>query len=50
MNHDNLRVVGEVSSVSVILATIAGWLPPLAAFCAICWYGVLFYDRFKKKK
>lgn len=35
---------------SVILGTLFGILPKLAALASICWYGVLFYDRFKKKK
>lgn len=49
MQHEHLRLVGETLSVTAIIGTIAGLLPPLAALCAIIWYCVLFYDRFKKK-
>jgi hypothetical protein len=50
MNHDIARITGEATSLSLILGTLFGLLPKLAALVSICWYGVLFYDRFKKKR
>lgn len=49
MNHDLARTIGETTSLSVIVATFAGWLPSFVALLALGWYCVLFYDRFKKK-
>jgi hypothetical protein len=49
MNNDLIRGIGEGASVSVIISTIFGWLPAMAALASIAWYGVLFYDRFKKR-
>lgn len=45
-----LTVPGEVLSASVIIASLAGWLPPIAALLGIVWYCVLLYDRFLRKK
>jgi hypothetical protein len=50
MNFDLVKITGEGLSVSVILGALFGLLPKLAALVSICWYGVLFYDRFKQKK
>jgi hypothetical protein len=50
MNHDVARITGEGLSLSLIAGTLFGFLPKLAALVSICWYGVLFYDRFKNKR
>lgn len=49
MSH-HFRLVGDFGGVWVIIGTLAGWLPPIAALCAIIWYLVLFYDRFVLKR
>lgn len=45
-----LVLPGEVLSASTIIASIMGWLPPLAALMGIIWYCVLLYDRFWRVK
>lgn len=42
--------VAEGTALATIGATLAGWLPPLAAAFAILWYLVLLYDRFVSGK
>ena len=42
--------VGNVVAAGFTLSSLLGWLPPTAAALGILWYGVLFYDRFWKKK
>lgn len=32
------------ASVAVVMATLAGWLPPIASAFAVVWYMVLIYE------
>jgi hypothetical protein len=50
MNHDTPRLIGEGISLGLLVGALVQWLPPLVSLCALAWYGVLFYDRFKKKQ
>jgi hypothetical protein len=50
MTQNPVQTVVDVSAASVVLASLAGWLPPIAAMFGILWYCVLLYDRFLKKK
>lgn len=38
-----LKHFGDILSISVVISTIAGWLPPLAALCSILWIVFQFY-------
>lgn len=42
---DNVKHAIDWAAAGTILATIAGWLPPVAALFAIIWYSILIYDR-----
>ncbi len=37
----------DFAAAGTILASLLGWLPPLAAGLAIVWYLFLIYDRIK---
>lgn len=50
MEHPVIKIAGESVSISVILGSLFGILPKLAALASICWYGVMFYDRFLLRK
>lgn len=50
MGHPMIKITGEGTALTVIAGTLFGILPKIAALVSICWYGVLFYDRFKQKK
>lgn len=43
-NTDWLAWVGNSLSLTAIAGTLIGWLPPLAAFAAICWYSIQIYE------
>lgn len=40
----------DVGSLTTVIATIIGWLPPLAALASIIWTGIQIYDWYKKRK
>lgn len=40
MQQEQLKVVGDVLSVGTVIATLAAWLPPLAALFTIIWTGI----------
>ena len=44
VQHPVLGLVGNVASAAAILASFAGWLPPLAALAAIIWYAVSIWE------
>lgn len=50
MTNHPVQTVMEVGAASTVLASLAGWLPPIAAAFGILWYCVLLYDRFVNKK
>lgn len=39
-----LSWVGNGASVGAIVSTLAGWLPPAAAFIALIWYVIQIYE------
>lgn len=39
----------DFGAAGLVISSLVGWLPPIAALMGILWYAVLFYDRFKKK-
>ena len=46
---DHSKTVGDILSWSAVIATLVGWLPPIAAIASLIWTGVQLYDRFKNK-
>lgn len=47
---EQLKLVGDVISPTIAVATLLLWLPPLAAVFSIVWSGIQIYDWYKKKK
>lgn len=50
MSQHPIQTAGEALAATSIVASIAGWLPPIAAAFGIAWYCVLLYDRFVTKR
>lgn len=44
MQQEQLKHVGDVLSVGTVVATIAGWLPAIAALVTIIWTGIRIYE------
>lgn len=42
--HETIKHVGDALSVSVVIATIAQWLPALAAAMSIIWTAIRIYE------
>lgn len=47
MMNDNVRHVIDGASFAAVIATIAGWLPPIAALMSIVWLGIQMVDRWR---
>jgi len=45
-----MKDVIDLAACGTIVTAYLGFLPPIAAGLAICWYLVLLYDRFTKGK
>ena len=43
------RISADVLAAGTIVAAWLGFLPPVVSLVALVWYGVLFFDRFKRK-
>lgn len=44
VQHPVVGIAGNVVSAATILASFAGWLPPLAALAAIIWYAIAIWE------
>lgn len=44
LTHKAVLYTVDAISASAILATLAGFLPPLAAIAGIIWYGIQIYE------
>ncbi len=42
--HEALKHVGDALSISVVVATIAAWLPAVAALFSIIWTAIRIYE------
>lgn len=42
--QEQLKAVGDVLSVGTVVATLAAWLPPLAALFTIVWTAIRIYE------
>lgn len=50
MSTNPANTAMDIGAAGLVVSSLIGWLPPIAAMLGICWYAVLFYDRFIKKK
>lgn len=39
-----IKPIGDAISVSVVLATLANWLPAIAALASLVWSGIRIYE------
>lgn len=44
MNPEHVKSAVDAGSIGTLLATIAGWLPHVAALFTIVWTGVRIYE------
>lgn len=44
MSAEHAKTVIDVASVSAIVATLAGWLPAIAALLSIVWSAIRIYE------
>ena len=44
MNSEQIKHVADVCSVGALLATLAGWLPSVAALVTIIWTAIRIYE------
>lgn len=44
MSQENLKSVGDALSVGTVVATLAAWLPPIAALFTIIWTAIRIYE------
>lgn len=44
MNHEHVKTAIDIGSVGTALATLAGWLPAIAALFTIVWTAIRIYE------
>ena len=44
MQQEQLKHIGDVLSVGTVVATLAAWLPPLAALFTIIWTAIRIFE------
>ena len=44
MQQEQLKHLGDALSVGTVIATIAGWLPAIAALVTIVWTGIRIFE------
>jgi chromate transport protein ChrA len=44
VNSDHIKIATDVGSVGMLLATLAGWLPSVAALFTIIWTAIRIYE------
>lgn len=45
-----LKEIVNVASFTTMLATLVGWLPPIAALVSLIWSSICIYDWYQKRK
>jgi hypothetical protein len=43
-NVEQVKSVGDAVSIAGVVATLAGWLPAVAALLSIVWTGIRIYE------
>jgi len=47
-DHDQVKaVIDWIIAPGAVVASLLGWLPPIAAGLSIIWVGIQIYDRWK---
>lgn len=46
---ETVKYTLDAISLGTVIATLAGWLPPLAALLSIIWLSIQIWDRFNRK-
>ena len=49
-HHEAVKHVIDGGAAITVLGSIAGWLPTIAAGCAIIWYLIRFYEYYQTKR
>lgn len=49
MLHDN-RIILDIGSWGVVITSLLGILPPLAALASLAWTGIQIYEWYKNRK
>ena len=47
---DQLKTVGDALSLSIVIATMISWLPPIASLLSIIWLSIQIYEWYKNRK
>lgn len=47
---ENFKHTIDALSLTAIVTTLAGWLPPIAALLSIIWYLILIFEKVTGKK
>jgi CHASE2 domain-containing sensor protein len=50
MSHEHIKNAGDVVAGSVALATVAAWLPPLAALASLIYACLRIYEWLEKRR
>lgn len=45
MDHNNAQMV-DLGSIGIVIATIFGWLPNIAALLTVIWMGLRVYEAY----
>lgn len=44
MNQEHIKTAADVGSIGTVLATLAGWLPQIAALASLVWTAIRIYE------
>lgn len=44
MSNDTIKYIGDTLSISTVIATLAQWLPPVAALVTIIWTTIRIWE------
>lgn len=44
MQQEHLKQIGDVLSLGTVIATLAAWLPPVAALLTVIWTAIRIYE------
>jgi len=50
MQQEQLKVAGDVLSISTVIGALMSWLPPLAALFTIIWTAIRIYETATVKR
>jgi len=47
---DQVKLLGDTLSLSIVVATLVSWLPPIASLLSIIWLTIQIYEWNKHRK